>query len=114
MNRRTMLKASAAAIGALAFDPERLLYVPGAKTYLDLHVPITTTLYDQFNRVLVTWVDGSVTKIVTDLERFQALPGQLGYLEWGGGARPWQVGTINGKWRRFEHVRHPQTLVYQG
>ena len=35
MNRRQFLAATAAAVGAFALDPERLLYVPGRKTYFD-------------------------------------------------------------------------------
>lgn len=39
MNRRTFLSALAASVAGAAFDPERLLWVPGQKTIVDLAGP---------------------------------------------------------------------------
>lgn len=36
MNRRQFLAATASAVGALALDPERLLWVPGKTSYFDI------------------------------------------------------------------------------
>jgi hypothetical protein len=41
MNRRAFLtRATAAAIGVFALDLDRLLWVPGQRTFFDVHVPI--------------------------------------------------------------------------
>jgi hypothetical protein len=44
MNRRHFLRATAAAVGALTLDPERLLWVPGQRTYFDIVRPFSDVL----------------------------------------------------------------------
>jgi hypothetical protein len=43
--RRTFLQTLIAAGVGAALDPEQLLWVPGRRTYLDLHLPRTTIGY---------------------------------------------------------------------
>ncbi len=59
MNRRGFLGAAAAAVAALAIDPERLLWVPGAKTIFI--PPAVSSSADIYRLWLLSW-DEKVAK----------------------------------------------------
>lgn len=58
MNRRHFIAATAAAIGAFTLDPERALYVPGQKSYFDMHGK-------RYEKLLEPgWHTGKITQVV--------------------------------------------------
>lgn len=84
MNRRTFLtRATAAAVGALVLDPERLLWTPGARTFFDIRTPLQAgdlVYFDTATGAFMT-PDGRLFVQATDARRATPLGhGQVGII----------------------------------